>query len=172
MSSIMRWRNGLMVCVDCVIALLLSQNEADCLIPQHRKQNLWLSEPAASAQTTNYRASGLVPWPGRDEESAHRGGFLFVAVQWSANDTKPTSPTVAVSAEINTKLTLRVACYYFGFQLLPFPARVGRGSPRPMRSSRVAVTQRAARRSDGLLIPNDGNMLPPRPPFCSWHSVD
>jgi hypothetical protein len=59
----MRWRNGLMGCVDSVIGLLLSQNEADCLIPQHRKQSLWLSEPTASDQTTNYRASGLVHWP-------------------------------------------------------------------------------------------------------------
>ena len=45
MSSIMRWRNGLMACVDWVIGLLLSQNEAECLIPQHRKQILELSDP-------------------------------------------------------------------------------------------------------------------------------
>jgi DNA-directed RNA polymerase specialized sigma24 family protein len=38
MSSIMRWRSGLMRSVVSVIGLLLSQKEADCLIPQHRKQ--------------------------------------------------------------------------------------------------------------------------------------
>jgi hypothetical protein len=67
----MRWRNGLMVCVDCVIALLLSQNEADCLIPQHRKQSLWLSEPTASDQAANYRGSGLVVRPTADKKLAN-----------------------------------------------------------------------------------------------------
>jgi len=63
MSSIMRWRNGLTVCVDWAMGLLLSQNEVGCLIPQHRKQSLWLSEPPDSDRSTHYRASGLVPRP-------------------------------------------------------------------------------------------------------------
>jgi len=37
MSSIMRWRNGLMSWLGVVMARLLSSNEAECLIAQHRK---------------------------------------------------------------------------------------------------------------------------------------
>src|ERR1700712_1852362 len=39
MSSIMRWRSGLMSWLRVVMARLLSSNEADCLINQHRKQS-------------------------------------------------------------------------------------------------------------------------------------
>jgi hypothetical protein len=37
MSSIMRWRSGLILWLRSVVARLLSSNEADCLIAQHRK---------------------------------------------------------------------------------------------------------------------------------------
>ena len=42
------------------MALLLLGNEADCLIPQRRKQNRCLSLPPAPDRSANYRASGLV----------------------------------------------------------------------------------------------------------------
>ena len=61
MSSSMRWRNGLMVWVDeVVMALLLLGCEADCLIPQRRKQNRFLNHPLTPDWSDNYRASGLV----------------------------------------------------------------------------------------------------------------
>src|SRR5476649_1191709 len=37
MSSIMRWRSGLIPGLGVVMAGLLSSNEAECLIAQHRK---------------------------------------------------------------------------------------------------------------------------------------
>ena len=54
----MRWRNGDALCVDSVMALLLSGSEADCLVPQH-KQIHCLSTPMTLARSP-YRASGLV----------------------------------------------------------------------------------------------------------------
>jgi hypothetical protein len=64
MSSIMRWRNGLMGWVGAIMAGLLSENEADCLVPQDRKPRLCSSvtnhrRPGGAS----YRASGLVLWP-------------------------------------------------------------------------------------------------------------
>lgn len=41
----MLWRNGVMAWMLGVMALLLSGNEADCLIPQHRKQILSINHP-------------------------------------------------------------------------------------------------------------------------------
>jgi hypothetical protein len=57
MSSIMRWRNGVMLRVDEVMMLLLSKNEADCLIPQHRKQPaLCVNSPSLDKPTAPDRS--------------------------------------------------------------------------------------------------------------------
>ena len=73
-SSIMRWRNGLIVFVECVMGLLLLNVEATCLNSQHRKQTL--NAPISSNRATLYRsASGLVLWPVKEVLQSFSAGF-------------------------------------------------------------------------------------------------
>jgi hypothetical protein len=58
----MRWRNGLIASVECVMSLLLLWIEAGCLNPQHRKQTF--NALIALNYAAHYRSqSGLVLRP-------------------------------------------------------------------------------------------------------------
>ena len=75
MSSIMRWRRGLMVGVGIDMAVLLSRIEANCLDSQHREQHRRFSHFVQWPE--GYRASGLVHWPDPDDRA---GWWMTVIV--------------------------------------------------------------------------------------------
>jgi len=57
----MRWRKGEMAWVDAVMVVLLSKDEADCLVPNIDRDAMTEDAVVLAA---GYRGSGLVQGPG------------------------------------------------------------------------------------------------------------
>jgi hypothetical protein len=85
MSSSMRWRSGVTPGVDGIMVLLLSMNEADCLVRQHRRTARATSHH--SLVEGGYR--GLVLWP----EAASSES----SVRWARYDLDVVSPSVVTT---------------------------------------------------------------------------